>query len=106
MYNFALGFIVGSIFNLFVIWCSNKIYLPKNNNNNTSNKKILKEIEEQLRQQKEQQLKEFSKDLSLTIKNLHIIPQAKEHKNVVNPNQEKETNNHVSLMHHDLQEIK
>jgi L-lactate permease len=104
MYNFAFGFIVGSLFNLFVIWCSNKFFLPKNNNNDTSNKKILKEIEEQLHQQKEQTLKEFSKDLSLTIKNLYINPQEKEHKNVVNQN--KETNNHVSLMHHDLQEIK
>jgi hypothetical protein len=105
MYNFALGFIVGSIFNLFVIWLSNKINNNnKNNNNDTSNKKILKEIEEQFSQQREQQLKEFSKDLSLTIKNLYINPQEKEHKNVVNQN--KETNNHVSLIHHDLQEIK
>lgn len=86
--SFALGFIIGSIFNLFVIWWfHNKIYLPQNHN--ISDKKLLKEIEEKLRQQKDEQLK----DLSLTIKNLHINHQEKEKKN--------EEKNHFSLIHHD-----
>ncbi|AYJ01573.1 hypothetical protein CWO85_03285 [Candidatus Phytoplasma ziziphi] len=106
MNNFALGFIIGSLFNLFVIWFNNKIYQPKNHDTSKekSFKKLLKEVEEQLRQQKDQQLKDFSKDLSLTIKNLHINPHKKENKNVVDPNQEKEKKEHFSLIHHNQQE--
>ncbi|WP_238055075.1 hypothetical protein [Candidatus Phytoplasma ziziphi] len=71
---FAFGFILGSVFNLFILkWLDNKIYRP---HPEIKNKNLLKDIEKIINQ-KDKQLK----DLSLTIKNLHINPHEKEKEN-------------------------
>ncbi|WP_341266689.1 hypothetical protein [Candidatus Phytoplasma fraxini] len=72
-FAFAFGFIIGSVFNLFIIkWLDNKIY-HRPQNKEINQKTLLKEVEKMMNQ-KDKNLK----DLSLTIKNLHINPQEKE----------------------------